>query len=92
MGFQSLFDGTANFSSILECKNQTLITIIEHKAKIEVDELGTTAAAATAMEIMIASAPREPSIKFNCDHPFIFLIHDAKFNEILFAGIYRDPK
>lgn len=26
---------------------------------------------------------------FNCNHPFMFMIHDQKFNEILFAGIYR---
>lgn len=64
-----------------------------HKAKIEVDEKGSTAAAATAMEPFPARAVYRPKpMKFNCDHPFVFVIHDERFDEILFAGIYRGPK
>lgn len=86
MGVENLFDN-ANFSGAFESKN-LLNTIILHKAKIEIDEEGSTAVAATMSE----GWEIDLSVDFNCNHPFMFVIYDQKFNEILFAGIYRGPK
>lgn len=61
-----------------------------HKAKIEINEEGSTAAAATVLFSFRSSRPTEPT-EFHCNHPFVFLIKDSK-EVILFTGIYRGPK
>lgn len=74
----------ANFSGVL-LTEELFNSKLTHKAKIEIHESGLTASADT-MLMMTGLEGR-----FECDHPFLFLIHDRKFNEILFAGIYRGP-
>ncbi|XP_015174371.1 PREDICTED: leukocyte elastase inhibitor-like isoform X2 [Polistes dominula] len=61
-----------------------------HKAKIEVTEEGTTAAAATALFTFRSSRPSEPAV-FNANHPFIYFIYDKTKDSILFSGVYRMP-
>lgn len=63
----------------------------KHVAKIKVDEEGSTAAAATVLFSFRSARPVEPT-KFECNHPFLFLIYDRISKAILFTGIYRDPK
>lgn len=60
---------------------------IVHKSKIDIDKTSTTAAAATA--VMQKSFSLDEV--FECNHPFLFVFYDKKYNEILFAGIYRGP-
>lgn len=57
-----------------------------HKAKIQVDEKGTEAAAAT-----VFTDTRIPADAFYCDRPFIYLLYDKERTTLLFAGIYTDP-
>lgn len=85
MGVQNLFKN-ADFSGIFET-NEKFEAEISHKAKIEIDETGTTAAASTVLKGMVHSLPP----RFECNHPFMFVIYDEKINEILFAGIFRGP-
>lgn len=61
-----------------------------HRARIEVTEDGTTAAAATALFSFRSSRPAEPAV-FNANHPFVYLIYDTVTHTILFNGIYRSP-
>ena len=57
-----------------------------HKARIEVNEHGTEAAAATGLGINVMSMP--PQIKFN--RPFYyFIVKDDE--EVVFAGLFVDP-
>ena len=62
---------------------------VVHKTYISIDEIGTEAAAATA--IMAggsgASQPPEP-IDFIADEPFTYFIYDRANDEILFVGEY----
>lgn len=58
-----------------------------HQAKIEVDEGGTVAAAATRTLTLMSGS----TLRFICNRPFMFLIHDKRSKEILFAGVYRGP-
>jgi serpin B len=60
-----------------------------HQARIEVDETGTVAAAATAVtgdNIILGTEP------VSIDHPFLFLIRDTKNGSILFMGRVEDPR
>lgn len=58
-----------------------------HKAAIEVDELGTIAAAATTVGITPFSLPRT----FMVNRPFFFFIYHESTNCMLFMGRVIDP-
>lgn len=90
MGIKTLFEATANLSGFSNDANLTLDDAV-HKSKIEVNEEGSTAAAATVLFSFRSSRPLEPA-QFFCDHPFMFLIYDHKSKAVLFAGIYRGPE
>lgn len=66
-----------------------------HKAFIEVEEEGTEAAAATAVVVGVGITSVEPEppppVRFNADHPFLFVIRDTKTQAILFIGRVDDP-
>lgn len=76
----------ANFSGVLQTE-ELFKSKLTQKAKIEIAEIGSTASASTMLGVTAGGQ----SGRFKCDHPFLFMIHDQKFNEILFAGIYRGP-
>ncbi|CAL7943563.1 unnamed protein product [Xylocopa violacea] len=60
-----------------------------HRARIEVTEEGTTAAAATALYTFRSGRPL-PAI-FDANHPFLYFIYDKPMRTILFTGVYRIP-
>jgi serpin B len=85
LGMKDAFSPAADFSGI---SSQSLsISAVVHQALVEVDEVGTEAAAATAMVAVGAARPdlREQKI-FRADHPFLFAIRNHTSGEILFIG------
>ncbi len=62
-----------------------------HEVFIAVDENGTEAAAATAVVIMVESAP-SVDLTFVVDRPFLFVIHDVAHGTPLFLGRVLDPR
>jgi serpin B len=64
-----------------------------HKAFVKVDEKGTEAAAATAVDVnaMATSVPAPNPPEFRADHPFLFLLRDVASGTILFMGRVSDP-
>ncbi|EDW84140.2 uncharacterized protein Dwil_GK13977 [Drosophila willistoni] len=90
MGLSTLFESAATFGDF-STNRDISFNDAKHVAKIKVDEEGSTAAAATVLVSFRSARPIEPT-KFECKHPFLFLIYDHKANAILFTGIYRDPK
>jgi serpin B len=90
LGMNTPFSTSADFTGIIG-SGGLFISQILHKAFIEVNEEGTEAAAATAV-IMTLSQNGGPSrIVFNCDHPFMYLIHHKPTGTILFMGTINDP-
>lgn len=89
MGVGDLLGSNANLSGFSSTTNLKLDDGIQ-KAKITVDEEGSTAAAATSLFSFRSSRPAEPAI-FHCNHPFLYMIYDQNSRAILFAGIYRGP-
>ena len=58
-----------------------------HQANITVDEAGTEAAAATAIEIAAGASPdEEDPVEVVCDHPFLFVLRDVPTGTVLFMG------
>jgi serpin B len=61
-----------------------------HAADIAVDEIGTVAAAATAL-FFAASGPPEPELTVAADQPFLYLVRHRDSGLVLFAGQVVDP-
>jgi serpin B len=82
----------ANFSGIDGNLDLTISKVV-HQAYINVDEKGTTAAAATAVVIVYVNGffNTPPPVPFTVDHPFIFMIVDNATNTVLFMGRVNDP-
>jgi serpin B len=94
MGMSRAFSSAADFSGMTGEPDFAISAAI-HKAFIDVDEQGTEAAAATAI-VMYATAmrrefPEPPPIVFRADHPFLFILLDAKSGSMLFLGRVIDP-
>lgn len=91
LGMKDAFDttGAADFSGMGWAKGRLWISQIKHKAFVEVNEEGTEAAAATAVEMATKSLSMDPV--FRADHPFIFLIRENATGSILFMGRMVDP-
>nr|CAD7461101.1 unnamed protein product [Timema tahoe] len=89
MGVGDLFSETADLSGFTGQRG-LLFDDAVHKARIDVDEKGTEAAAATAMLFFRSSRPLNP-LRFVCNHPFIYMLFDRVSQTVLFMGIYRRP-
>jgi len=85
LGMKEAFTGRADFSGMDGTKG-SFISLVLHKAFIEVNEQGSEAAAATAV-IQKRSMPR----MINVNRPFLFLIRDNRSGSILFLGRMADP-
>lgn len=90
MGMKDAFSPKrADFRGMGWKKGDLWISQIRHKAFMEVNEEGTEAAAATGVEI--ATKAFIPEQEFRADHPFLFIIRDARSGAILFLGRMVDP-
>jgi serpin B len=85
LGMGNAFTRAADFSNI-SAIGGLKITEVNHKTFIEVDENGTTAAAATSV-VIGTTTTLTPSI----NHPFIFAIREMSSGLILFTGIVNNP-
>uniref|UniRef100_A0A1B6K8S6 Serpin domain-containing protein n=2 Tax=Graphocephala atropunctata TaxID=36148 RepID=A0A1B6K8S6_9HEMI len=86
MGAETLFDNPADLSHLIERDSSVRLNKVFHKAKIEVDELGTKAAAAT-----MSIGNRALSPDFNVDRPFVYFIYEKSTKTVQFAGIFNSP-
>jgi len=91
MGMKEAFHlSKADFRGMGWPKGRLFISQIKHKAFVEVNEEGTEAAAATAVEMATKSFRQYPV--FRADHPFICLIRDNESGSILFMGRIVNPE
>jgi serpin B len=90
LGMKLPFDRRADFRGLTGDKT-AYISQVKHKTYVAVDEKGTEAAAATAVEFALKCIPQSPRASFIANHPFIFLIIDRKTEATLFIGRVVDP-
>ncbi len=87
LGMEIAFSqGEADFSRINPSES-LFISKVKHKSFVDVNEVGTEAAAATSVEVSLTSAP----YMFTVNRPFIFLIREKFSNTILFMGKIVEP-
>lgn len=91
MGMDVAFHSQADFSPM--GSRQFFISDVIHKTRLEVDEKGTVAAAATAVTVGVRAVMRQPrevkTLVF--DRPFVVLIGDSQTGALLFAGAIEEP-
>ena len=78
------FSSGANFSGM--GPPDLFISEVRHKTFVEVNEEGTEAVAATAVQVPTSIPP-----VFRVDRPFFFAIYDAETQTILFMGTVTEP-
>ncbi|CAM6031491.1 unnamed protein product, partial [Sphagnum compactum] len=96
LGIKDIFDReVANFSGVTNDPLGLYVGDIIQKAVIEVNEEGTEAAAATAVETTLCSMLiRSPTPEFTANRPFMFFLVSKLENKnvILFSGTVNNPK
>ena len=91
MGMPDAFiDQIANFSGMTGQSGLYIGSVI-HKARVEVNEEGSEAAAATAVIMDTKSFNLERKQTFRADHPFLFIIVHNPTGAILFMGRLSNP-
>ncbi|HEY2294457.1 MAG TPA: serpin family protein [Thermoanaerobaculia bacterium] len=94
LGMPLAFDpGKADLTGIakpLKPEERLVLGDVFHKGFVRVDEKGTEAAGATAVEVPVTGPPQEP-LQVRADRPFLFLIRDNASGTILFLGRVSDP-
>lgn len=91
MGMTSAFDGTADFSKMAHYAGENIyVNDVIHKTFISVDEKGTKAGAATAVEINTESAaPADEQKTVILDRPFVYMIINNETNLPIFMGTVK---
>ncbi|MBO4696243.1 MAG: serpin family protein [Lachnospiraceae bacterium] len=90
LGMGSAFGGAANFSRITNSGVPILISEVNQKTYLEIDEEGTKAATATEVGLRCyAAAPVPVNHTVVLDSPFIYMICDRTTDIPLFIGIYE---
>jgi serpin B len=89
MGMPVAFSMGADFSG-MDGTRELFIGEVLHKSFITVDEAGTEAAAATAVEMQLKGAPMNP-VTVTVNRSFIFFIRDIETGTILFVGRVVNP-
>ena len=90
LGVELPFDENADFSGISEVPLR--IDEILQKVRVQLDEEGTKAAAATAAIVAcMALVPEEEPVEVRADRPFAFVIADAETDSVCFAGVVENP-
>ena len=92
MGLETAFDsGRANFSALGTAPDGPLyVSSVVHKARIEVNEKGTEAAAATVVGVDGAAAPTDYR-ELVLDRPFCYAVVDLERGVPLFLGTFERP-
>jgi len=90
MGMRLPFSDAADFSGVTG-QRDVYLSAVWHKARVDVDERGTEAAAATGVNLIVGAVASEPPT-FRADHPFVFLIRHNRTGAILFLGRLTNPK
>jgi serine protease inhibitor len=81
---QAFVPGSADFTRMSPRGADLFISLVKHKAYVDVHEEGTEAAAVTSVEIRVVSAPVVPTMRV--DRPYLFAIRERLSGTILFIG------
>lgn len=84
LGIGDIFTDKADLSLISDA--DLLVSDVFHSCKVEVEESGTKAAAATAAVVGLWAEAPQAAVNFTLDRPFMYLIREERTGLVLFAG------
>ena len=88
LGMNTMFErGKADLTKMSKAK--AFVSMVLQKAKIEVDEEGSKAAAVTVVETLDAAASPSRPIMFHANRPFMYAIVEHSTGTIFFMGTYQ---
>lgn len=87
LGLGIAFDATRADLTRINPTADLYISKVTHKTFVQVDEMGTEAAAVTAVGVGVTSVP--PNVTLN--RPFVFAIRDGNTGTLVFIGKVVDP-
>ena len=90
LGMTDAFDDAADFSGI-DGRRDIQVGLLAQRAVMHVDEVGTTAAAATVASGLGGGGDLPPITNITIDHPFLFVIRDTVTGAIVFTAQVVDP-
>jgi serpin B len=90
LGMPQAFSAEADFSGIFGDFSVPIARVV-HQANIDVDEIGTEAAAATAVGFDSSAGEPLVPLVIRADRPFLFLLRDVPTGAVLFMGRVADP-
>ena len=90
LGMHDAFHDNADFTP-MGGRDNILISDVLHKTTLDIDEEGTTAAAATAVVMSMKAILMAPPTTVRIDRPFFCAIQDTQTGLLLFAGAIRNP-
>ncbi len=88
LGMPTAFTDRADFSG-MTLQDRLFIGAVLHEVFVAVDEEGTEAAAATAVDMQTSALSRV--VRLTVDRPFLFLVHDVETGTPVFLGRVTDP-
>jgi serpin B len=92
LGMERAFDGTrADFTGFTD-EDPLYVSEAITKTFVKVDEVGTEAAAATAIIMEAGCACPSHVVELKLDRTFFFAIRDTKTGAVLFTGRVDDPE
>lgn len=88
LGMNAMFDSSkANLTKMSAVSS--FVSMVLQKAKIEVDEEGSKAAAVTVVENVETALPPSKPIMFHANRPFMYAIVEHSTGTIFFMGTYQ---
>jgi serpin B len=90
LGLGPAFDPGADWSGLFEGDGGKALNRVLQRARVDVDEQGTRAAAVTVVTAVAVSAPLDP-FDLRLDRPFLWAVEDHRTGTLLFLGIVTDP-
>ncbi|MDL1381406.1 serpin family protein, partial [Yersinia pestis] len=91
LGIREVFSRQADLSGVTGHRNLVVSKVV-HKALLNVAEVGTEAAAATGMKMVLTSAKLGPKTIVNFNRAFLMVIIHEDNNAILFLSKVANPK
>lgn len=90
LGMSQIFKAGANFSGMTSRPTDLILNEVRHKAVIDVNEKGSTAASISSTMMLKMIPMNEATPEFKVDHPFLFMIIDTRSGMIIFMGrVYK---
>jgi serine protease inhibitor len=91
LGLGPAFEGGDDLEALVTGPGPLALSRIDQRARVDVDEQGTRAAAVTTVRVQRLSGSVEPPFHLIFDRPFAWAVEHAPTSTLLFVGRVRRP-